>query len=53
MALYSFNLGVIFVSVQRDALDCVTEIEEDKNTVEVSSQRQQKGNETKRLNSVV
>ena len=28
MALYSFNLGVIFVSVQRDVLNNATEIED-------------------------
>ena len=31
MTFYSFNLGVILVSVQRDVVDNVTEIEEDKN----------------------
>ena len=32
MTFYSFNLGVTFVSVQRDVLDNVTEIEGDKNS---------------------
>ena len=31
MTFYSFNLGVILISVQRDVVDNVTEIEEDKN----------------------